>query len=71
VLAPFMNKKIRKKEKKRWNSVVQSKEGGMLLYQTQNFIKHRATVAALPIPGILGLIMLICASFIHVYPIRS
>lgn len=67
-----MNKKRRKKRKSKGGDlVVQSNEGGMLLYQAQHFIKYKGTVAALPIPGILGLSVIICASFIPVYTVRS
>lgn len=61
----------KKRKSKGGDSVVQSNEGGMLLYQAQHFIKHKGTVAALPIPGILGLNVIICASFIPVYTVRS
>lgn len=40
----------RKKEEKDGDSVVQSNEGGMLLYQAEHLIKRKGTVAALPTP---------------------
>lgn len=59
------------KRKRREDSVVQSIEGRMLWYQAQHFIKYKGTVAGLFILGILGLILIVCASFIPAYLIES